>query len=131
MRNDVVETLQDRLTAACCQGDIVARLVGDEFVVFRNNADEEGAVDTLASRIVDLVGRTYVINGHTISIGASVGVAIGTNPIRRVTCFATATLPSTRPRRQVAVVIAYSRAGWMPFFSSAEKWRSICAEHWR
>ncbi|RWY79062.1 EAL domain-containing protein [Rhizobium leguminosarum] len=77
----LLKKVADRLTAACRQGDIVARLGGDEFVVLQKNAGDEGAVDTLASRIVDLVGRTYVINGHTINIAASVGVAAGANPI--------------------------------------------------
>jgi len=78
----LLKKVADRLTAACRKGDIVARLGGDEFVVLQRDVDEEGAAETLASRIVDLVGRTYVINGHTINIGASVGVAIGTNPVQ-------------------------------------------------
>jgi diguanylate cyclase (GGDEF)-like protein len=78
----LLKKVADRLTAACRKGDIVARLGGDEFVVLQHNVDEEVAAVTLASRLVDLVGRTYVINGHTINIGASVGVALGTNAIQ-------------------------------------------------
>jgi diguanylate cyclase (GGDEF)-like protein len=78
----LLKKVADRLTAACRKGDIVARLGGDEFVILQRNADEEGAAGTLASRIVDLVGRTYVINGHTINIGASVGVAIGADAVQ-------------------------------------------------
>jgi diguanylate cyclase (GGDEF)-like protein len=78
----LLEKVADRLRAACRKGDIVARLGGDEFVVLQRDTEEEGAAETLAARIVDLVGRTYVINGHTINIGASVGVAIGTNPVQ-------------------------------------------------
>jgi diguanylate cyclase (GGDEF)-like protein len=78
----LLKKVANRLTAACRKGDIVARLGGDEFVVLQHNVDDEAAADTLASRIVDLVGRTYVINGHTVNIGASVGVAISTDGIQ-------------------------------------------------
>lgn len=78
----LLKKVADRLTAACRNGDIVARLGGDEFVLLQHNVDEKVEAVTLASRLVDLVGRTYVINGHTINIGASVGVALGTNAIQ-------------------------------------------------
>ncbi|WP_246690932.1 putative bifunctional diguanylate cyclase/phosphodiesterase [Neorhizobium alkalisoli] len=77
----LLKKVADRLTAACHKDDIVARLGGDEFVVLQRNV-EEGTAETLASRIVDLIGRTYVIHGHTINIGASVGVAIGANALQ-------------------------------------------------
>jgi diguanylate cyclase (GGDEF)-like protein len=77
----LLKKVADRLTAACQDRGIVARLGGDEFVVLQHQVYHQTAMETLASRIVDLVGRTYVINGHTINIGASVGVAMGTNAI--------------------------------------------------
>ncbi|MES3097793.1 GGDEF domain-containing phosphodiesterase, partial [Sphingomonas aerolata] len=33
--------------------------------------------ELLAERLVDLIGRTYVLGGHTVNIGISVGVALG------------------------------------------------------
>ena len=33
-------------------------------------------MERLAARLIDLVGRTYVLNGHTVNIGVSVGVAL-------------------------------------------------------
>lgn len=77
----LLKKVAERLTALCRNGDIVARLGGDEFVVLQRDV-ENGAADTLASRIVDLIGRTYVISGHTIHIGASVGVAVGADRIQ-------------------------------------------------
>lgn len=78
----LLQKVANRLTSACRKGDIVARLGGDEFVVLQNDVNDEAAAETLASRIVDLVGRTYVINGHTINIGASVGVALSSAGIQ-------------------------------------------------
>ncbi len=72
----LLKKVADRLNSACRKGDVVARLGGDEFVVLQHDVQDVAAAEKLAARIVDLVGRTYVLNGHTINIGASVGVAI-------------------------------------------------------
>jgi diguanylate cyclase (GGDEF)-like protein len=78
----LLKKVADRLKAACHKDDIVARIGGDEFVVMQRHVEEEGAAETLASRIVDLIGRTYVIHGHTVNIGVSVGVAIGKDAVQ-------------------------------------------------
>ena len=72
----LLKKVADRLTSACRKGDIVARLGGDEFVILQHGVKELSDAEKLASRIVDLVGRTYVLSGHTINIGVSVGVAL-------------------------------------------------------
>ncbi|MCO5731319.1 bifunctional diguanylate cyclase/phosphodiesterase [Rhizobium sp. SSA_523] len=65
----------DRIRSACRKGDLVARLGGDEFVVLQQDVEGAAAAEKLAARLVELVGRTYIINGHTINIGVSLGVA--------------------------------------------------------
>ncbi|WP_279482324.1 bifunctional diguanylate cyclase/phosphodiesterase [Aureimonas sp. SK2] len=72
----LLKKVADRLVNACRKGDIVARLAGDEFVVLQHGVREAADAEKLAARIVDLVGRTYVLSGHTINIGASVGVVL-------------------------------------------------------
>ncbi|WP_294641306.1 bifunctional diguanylate cyclase/phosphodiesterase [uncultured Aureimonas sp.] len=72
----LLKKVADRLVSACRKGDVVARLGGDEFVVLQVGVREAADAEKLAARIVDLVGRTYVLSGHTINIGASVGVAL-------------------------------------------------------
>lgn len=74
--DQLLKKVADRLRVACREGDIVARMGGDEFVILQRGATEPGDVERLAARLVDLVGRTYVLNGHTINIGVSVGVAL-------------------------------------------------------
>ena len=78
----LLKKVADRLTAVCRKGDVVARLGGDEFVILQHNVDDQADAEKLASRIVDLVGRTYVLNGHTINIGVSVGVVTGSPHIQ-------------------------------------------------
>lgn len=126
----LLKKVADRLTAACRKSDIIARLGGDEFVVLQRNVDQEEAAETLASRIVDLIGRTYVIHGHTINIGASVGVVIGEDAVRRATFFATVISPCMRRKGRGGAVTASSRAAWTLASSSAARWKSIYAVLW-
>ena len=66
----------ERLRSAVREDDVVARLGGDEFVVLQADAADAERTRALASRIVDLMGRTFLIDGQLINVGASVGVAV-------------------------------------------------------
>ena len=72
----LLKKVADRLRSACRASDVVARIGGDEFVVLQRQITSSDDAERFAARLVDLVGRTYVLNGHTINIGASVGVAL-------------------------------------------------------
>jgi diguanylate cyclase (GGDEF)-like protein len=76
--DNLLRKVSDRLRSACRKGDIIARLGGDEFVILQSAVEELREAEQLAQRLVDLIGRTYVLNGHTVNIGVSVGVALGT-----------------------------------------------------
>ena len=65
-----------RLQAAVRDGDTVARLGGDEFAVLQAGVTEPEQTRVLAARIVDLLGRPFLIDGRMINVGASVGVAL-------------------------------------------------------
>ncbi len=65
----------ERLQTTLKPGDTLARVGGDEFAVLQSGGPDEAGTTTLARRIVDLVGRAYVVEGHLINIGASVGAA--------------------------------------------------------
>jgi diguanylate cyclase (GGDEF)-like protein len=73
-----------RLKAALGDHDTVARLGGDEFAILQVNTARPDEVETLAARIVELVGRPFLIDGQLINVGASVGAALapgdGTEP---------------------------------------------------
>lgn len=69
----VAERLQGELRGE----DTVARLGGDEFVVLMPLLDNEPQPCTqLAARIVGVLGTAFEVSGHTLHIGASIGIAL-------------------------------------------------------
>ena len=58
------------------QTDRIARLGGDEFAILQISAVQPDASVKLAEQIISLVGQPINIEGHEISVGASVGIAI-------------------------------------------------------
>jgi len=66
----------DRLRAAVRGGDTVARMGGDEFVILQLNVSGEPETIALASRIVQAISKPFVIDGHMLSIGVSIGIAM-------------------------------------------------------
>ena len=80
--DQLLKKVADRLRKASRREDLVARLGGDEFVILQRGIHCLQDAEQLAERLVDLIGRTYVLNGHTINIGISVGVAIASGPMQ-------------------------------------------------
>lgn len=72
----LLEKVADRLRSTVRSIDTVARIGGDEFVVLQTATLGGPETQALAHRIVDLVSRTYVLEGHLLSIGASIGIAL-------------------------------------------------------
>lgn len=71
----LLEAVAKRLRNACRKEDIVARVGGDEFIIVQTHVSGAADATGLAERLVDLIGRTYVISGHSVNIGVSVGIA--------------------------------------------------------
>jgi diguanylate cyclase (GGDEF)-like protein len=62
-----------RIVGAVPQGSTVARISGDEFTVLIPDAS---AAEAVAERLLDLLGRTYAVNGHTVTLSVSIGLAL-------------------------------------------------------
>lgn len=80
--DQLLRKVADRLRKVCRKDDLVARLGGDEFVILQRGIQAPQDAEQLAERLVDLIGRTYVLHGHTVNIGISVGVALGSGPMQ-------------------------------------------------
>jgi diguanylate cyclase (GGDEF)-like protein len=80
----------DRLRAAVRAGDTVARLGGDEFVILQLNVADLSETTALARRIIEAIGKPFMVEGHLLSIGVSIGIALApggrTNPEQLLKC---------------------------------------------
>jgi len=72
----LLRKVADRFESALREGDSVARLGGDEFAVIQCHSPQPEGATGMAKRLVDLIGRTYAVEGQLLHIGASIGVAI-------------------------------------------------------
>ena len=77
--DELLKVVSARLLSVVASADRVARIGGDEFAIVQASVERPEQCSELASRIVDIVGRPYEIEGRHIDIGTSVGIAIAPN----------------------------------------------------
>lgn len=78
----VLRELAARMTAHVRPSDTVARLAGDEFVVLCEELQHATEAYQLADRIIAAVGEPFTVDSTTIILGASVGVAVASEPLQ-------------------------------------------------
>jgi len=78
---EVARRVKERLRAT----DTVARLGGDEFVVLMEELKETGDCACLAQELITEIARPMLLRGHTVEVGASMGMAFfpedGSDPL--------------------------------------------------
>jgi diguanylate cyclase (GGDEF)-like protein len=72
----VLREVAARLRTCCRDGDVVSRLGGDEFAILANRLEEVTDAAAIAARIIKHIGEPFEIDGHQISIGASIGISV-------------------------------------------------------
>ena len=65
-----------RLRSSLRDEDCLARLGANEFVVIQQDVDRPEDVVILAKRLLEVIGERFVIEGHTLVVSASVGIAL-------------------------------------------------------
>ncbi len=71
----LLKEVAQRLRDCARETDTLARLGGDEFAVLQCGAAQPAASTQLARRIVSAMAQPFEVAGHTLQIGASVGIA--------------------------------------------------------
>jgi diguanylate cyclase (GGDEF)-like protein len=76
--DELLREAANRLLACVRAADTAARFGGDEFVVLLEDADD-AAVAVTANRILDTMNEPFHVQGREVLIGASIGIAVGSD----------------------------------------------------
>jgi len=73
----LLKAVSARLKAAVDKGDVVARFGGDEFAILKNDLSDPTVLHVLGARLVKDISTPFQLDGNEVSVGTSVGIAIG------------------------------------------------------
>jgi diguanylate cyclase (GGDEF)-like protein len=71
----VLQSVGKRLKACAENGDVIARVGGDEFLVLINNAGTQDEVANRARKIVEAITQPFEVEDRQVGIGCSIGIA--------------------------------------------------------
>ncbi|MGH6784815.1 MAG: putative bifunctional diguanylate cyclase/phosphodiesterase, partial [Sphingomicrobium sp.] len=74
--DELIRNVTMRLSGTLRDDDLVARLGGDEFAVITSTASDNPNLLAIAGRMIAALCAPYSVNGQSIVIGASIGIAI-------------------------------------------------------
>jgi len=74
--DSLLVTVADRLRAILRPQDTASRLGGDEFAVLIEGIQSVADIETVATRVARELAQPYLVYGHTLAVGASIGVAL-------------------------------------------------------
>ena len=77
----LLEAVADRLKDSIRDADVISRFGGDEFVILQARIKSQEESETLATRVLNVLGGTYDLDGHKVEVTASIGIAIAKNRI--------------------------------------------------
>ena len=72
----VLEQVGQRLQALARNGDVAARVGGDEFLLLATHAGAREAASQLANKVIEALSRPYKVGDREVSISCSVGIAL-------------------------------------------------------
>ncbi len=78
--DELLRALAGRLTRCIREGDTLARLAADEFVVVWPDVSDPREAARLAERLTDAVSQPFVLRAGSVTVTISVGVVVGRPP---------------------------------------------------
>ncbi len=74
--DDLLRSVAVRLRAVLREQDTLARSGGDEFSIVLPGLTHQQEAEVVASRLIDTIRPPFSVDGHNLSVGLSVGIAI-------------------------------------------------------
>jgi diguanylate cyclase len=72
----LLKQVGNRISARMRESDTVARLGGDEFAIIIEDLVEAQDAARVADDLVKILSEPYIVNGHEIPVGVSIGIAV-------------------------------------------------------
>lgn len=77
--DQVLNEVSNRLAECVRNGDLVARIGGDEFVLLLSHVGSQSNVESLCQRLLDFIERPITIDDQLSYVSASIGIALAPN----------------------------------------------------
>ena len=74
--DSLLKHLASRLRNDLREGDKIGRLGGDEFAIIQFGHEQPREATALAARLIELIGTPFSIDNQTLTVGASIGIAV-------------------------------------------------------
>jgi diguanylate cyclase (GGDEF)-like protein/PAS domain S-box-containing protein len=75
--DELLRQVAQRLSSCVREGDVLSRVGGDEFVVLMPGILSWDDAEAMVARLREAVEQPFLIDGHEVLIGASVGLHVG------------------------------------------------------
>jgi diguanylate cyclase (GGDEF)-like protein/PAS domain S-box-containing protein len=72
----LLQDVAERIERVIRQRDTAARLGGDEFAVLVPEMKSPQELAVLAQRLIDVVNEPYIVEGHLVTVGTTIGIAV-------------------------------------------------------
>src|SRR5262249_22833662 len=123
--DELIINVTERLGEIVNDDDLVARLGGDEFAIIMTCASDSYSLQAITERILGIICAPFVLNGHSINIGASIGIAVIDSCSRTpATSCVTPIWRSIAPRAKAATGRASTMPRWTPISRTANCWKA-------
>ena len=78
--DELLVMVTERLRACVREDDLAARLGGDEFGILVNDQETLNRSVALAERLIEALSAAFVVRGHDVVVGVSIGIAMSRDP---------------------------------------------------
>ena len=76
----VLRIIASRLQEITREGDLAARVGGDEFVILCQGVTDSDVLATLAERVIDSIDQAIEVGDVSVKVGISIGIAVASGP---------------------------------------------------